>query len=239
MCGRYVRKTGAREIASAFDAVLEANELSQNFNISPTSDVYVIRNDSDRRSLTAMSWGLVPVWAKDISRAASLINARSESVAEKPSFRNLLSRHRAVMPMDAYYEWKPMMRSGKEIKQPFVFKTQSGSSYCHNGMFAVASLWSTWRSGDGGELTTCVALTTEANERVSEVHNRMPVLLTVDGIREWLDVSLPAPLHLAQGIPSEAVVYHPVSTDVNNARNHGEHLMDAISLGGEISETLF
>ena len=84
MCGRYVRKTGAREIASAFDAVLEANELSQNFNISPTSDVYVIRNDSDRRSLTAMSWGLVPVWAKDISRAASLINARSESVAEKP-----------------------------------------------------------------------------------------------------------------------------------------------------------
>ena len=78
-----------------------------------------------------------------------------------------------------------------------------------------------------------------SNERVSEVHNRMPVLLTVDGIREWLDVSLPAPLHLAQGIPSESVVYHPVSTDVNNARNHGEHLMDVISLGGEISETLF
>ena len=239
MCGRFVRKSGAQEIAAAFDAVLDSRDLLSNFNISPTSDVYVLRNISGHRSISTMSWGLVPVWAKDVSRAASLINARSESVAEKPSFRNLIARNRCVMPMDAYYEWKPLRKSGKDVKQPFVFAPNRQSSYSHHGMFAVAALWSTWRNGDGGELATCVALTTEANERVSEVHNRMPVLLTADGIREWLDVSSSAPLQLAQGIPSEAVTYHPVSIEVNNARNHGEHLMDAISIEGEIPETLF
>jgi len=94
MCGRYVRKTGALEIAQAFSAVANSAELSLNFNISPTSDVYVLRGVEGLVQLDVMSWGLVPVWAKDVSRAASLINARSESVAEKPSFRNLSSRHR-------------------------------------------------------------------------------------------------------------------------------------------------
>lgn len=239
MCGRYVRKTQAHEIASAFNAELDSAELPRNFNISPTSDVYAVRIEMNHRVLGVMSWGLVPVWAKDISRAASLINARSESVAEKPSFRNLLARHRCVMPMDAYYEWKPMKRLGKEVKQPFVFQPGELSAYNHNGMFAVASLWSTWQGSDGRELTTCVALTTEANERVSEVHNRMPVLLTEDGIRDWLDESISAPLHVAQGIPNDAVNYHAVSMEVNNARNHGEHLMKPITLDVDVAETLF
>jgi putative SOS response-associated peptidase YedK len=227
MCGRYVRKTGAQEIAHAFAAVDSGVSLSQNFNISPTSDVFVLRSHSDAVRLDVMSWGLVPVWAKDVSRAASLINARSESVAEKPSFRNLISRHRCVMPMNAYYEWKPMKVSGK------------GSDYDHDSHFAVASLWSTWRDGEGKELTTCVALTTEANQRVSQVHNRMPVLLTKDGVKQWLSEEVVAPLHLAHGIPDDAVEYFPVSTDVNNARNHGLQLLNPVTLEEEAPETLF
>jgi len=230
MCGRYVRKTGAQEIAHAFAAIDGGVWLSQNFNISPTSDVFVLRSYSDAVRLDVMSWGLVPVWAKDVSRAASLINARSESVAEKPSFRNLISRHRCVMPMNAYYEWKPMKVAGKAMKQPFAFIPGKDSGYDHESHFAVASLWSTWRDGEGKELTTCVALTTEANQRVSQVHNRMPVLLTKDGVKQWLSEEVVAPLHLAHGIPDDAVEYYPVSTDVNNARNHGMQLLNPVTL---------
>jgi len=243
MCGRYVRKTRALEIAQAFSAVSSGAELALNFNISPTSDVYVLRGVEGQVRLDVMSWGLVPVWAKDVSRAASLINARSESVAEKPSFRNLISRHRCVMPMNAYYEWKSMKKMGKAMKQPFAFFPGKDSGYDHESHFAVASLWSTWRDAGGRELVTCVALTTEANDRVSQVHNRMPVLLTQDGIGQWLSDDVVAPLHLAQGIPNEAVTYYPVSTEVNNARNHGSHLIEAITLDAGVAderpETLF
>ena len=239
MCGRYVRKTGALEIAHAFSAVDCGQHLALNFNISPTSDVFALRANGGEVRLDVMSWGLVPSWAKDVSRAASLINARSESVAEKPSFRNLISRHRCVMPMNAYYEWKPMKVAGKAMKQPFAFFPGKDSAYDHDSHFAVASLWSTWRDGEGSELTTCVALTTEANDRVSQVHNRMPVLLTKDGVAQWLSDDVVAPLHLANGIPDDAVEYLAVSTDVNNARNHGPLLLEPITLAEETPETLF
>jgi len=234
-----VRKTGALEIAHAFSAVDSGQHLALNFNISPTSDVFVLRAIGGEVRIDVMSWGLVPVWAKDVSRAASLINARSESVAEKPSFRNLISRHRCVMPMNAYYEWKPMKIAGKAMKQPFAFFPGKNSEYDHESHFAVASLWSTWRDGEGNELNTCVALTTEANERVSQVHNRMPVLLTKDGVAQWLSDDVAAPLHLANGIPDEAVQFSAVSTDVNNARNHGPQLLEPITLAEETPETLF
>ena len=239
MCGRYVRKTGALEIAHAFSAVDSGQHLALNFNISPTSDVFALRANGGEVRLDVMSWGLVPSWAKDVSRAASLINARSESVAEKPSFRNLISRHRCVMPMNAYYEWKPMKVAGNAMKQPFAFFPGKDSAYDHDSHFAVASLWSTWRDGEGSELTTCVALTTEANDRVSQVHNRMPVLLTKDGVAQWLSDDVVAPLHLANGIPDDAVEYLAVSTDVNNARNHGPQLLEPITLAEETPETLF
>jgi putative SOS response-associated peptidase YedK len=234
-----VRKTGALEIAHAFSAAESGQHLALNFNISPTSEVFALRANSGEVRLDVMSWGLVPSWAKDVSRAASLINARSESVAEKPSFRNLISRHRCVMPMNAYYEWKPMKVASKAMKQPFAFFPGKDSAYDHDSHFAVASLWSTWRDGEGNELTTCVALTTEANDRVSQVHNRMPVLLTKDGVAQWLSDDVVAPLHLANGIPDDAVEYLAVSTDVNNARNHGPQLLEPITLAEETSETLF
>lgn len=239
MCGRIVRKTGSSEIASAFRVKPSKIELPVNFNVSPTSDVYVIRNTGDCRTLEVMSWGLVPSWAKDTSRAASLINARSESVHEKPSFRNLIARNRCILPIDAYYEWKPMKVGGKQVKQPFVFVPSGASPFNHQGRFAVAGLWSSWMDGHGSELLTCAALTTEANFSVSAVHHRMPVLLTADGVDSWLSSVTTPDFEIARNIDNSATTLYAVSTEVNNARNHGQHLLQPISLAENSDETLF
>jgi putative SOS response-associated peptidase YedK len=239
MCGRIVRKTGSSEIAHSFAAKSSGIELPLNFNISPTSDVYVIRSIGDSRTLDVMSWGLVPSWAKDTSRAASLINARSESVHERPSFRNLITRNRCVMPVDAYYEWKPMKIRGKQVKQPFIFMPVSESPFNHSGQFAIAGLWSSWIDKRGEILLTCTALTTEANITISEVHHRMPVLLTRDGVEGWLSNSTSPDFSMTQNIDNSATRHYAVSTEVNNARNHGEHLLDPVPLGESDDATLF
>lgn len=239
MCGRIVRKTNVVSIANAFAVEPSGVELPINFNISPTSDVYVIRNSGDHKAMDVMSWGLVPSWAKDISRAASLINARSESVHEKPSFRNLIARNRCVLPIDAYYEWKPMKVRGKQIKQPFVFMPVSGSPFNHSGLFAIAGLWSSWSDERGESLLTCTALTTEANESISQVHHRMPVLLTRDGIEGWLSSSTSPDFSVTQNIDNSATGHYAVSTEVNNARHHGAHLLEPVALAESDDETLF
>ena len=239
MCGRIVRKSGALETATAFSAEFSGIELSINFNVSPTSDVYVLRNKNDHRTMEVMSWGLVPSWSKDVSRAASMINARSESVHEKPSFRNLIARNRCVLPINAYYEWKPMKVNGKQVKQPYVFVPPQESSFNHLDHFAIAGLWSSWDDGQGSTLLTCTALTTEANTDVSRVHHRMPVLLTRDGVDSWLGSTTAPDFDIARSIDNSATRHYPVSTEVNNARNHGGHLMDAITLNESVDETLF
>jgi putative SOS response-associated peptidase YedK len=239
MCGRIVRKTGSSEIAHSFAAKSSGIELPLNFNISPTSDVYVIRSIGDSRTLDVMSWGLVPSWAKDTSRAASLINARSESVHERPSFRNLITRNRCVLPVDAYYEWKPMKVRGKQVKQPFIFMPVSESPFNHSGQFAIAGLWSSWIDQRGEMLLTCTALTTEANITISEVHHRMPVLLTRDGVEGWLSNSTSPDFSITQNIDNSATRHYAVSTEANNARNHGEHLLDPVPLVESDDATLF
>jgi putative SOS response-associated peptidase YedK len=186
-----------------------------------------------------MSWGLVPSWAKDTSRAASLINARSESVHERPSFRNLITRNRCVLPVDAYYEWKPMKVRGKQVKQPFIFMPVSESPFNHSGQFAIAGLWSSWIDKRGEILLTCTALTTEANITISEVHHRMPVLLTRDGVEGWLSNSTSPDFSMTQNLDNSATRHYAVSTEVNNARNHGEHLLDPVPLVESDDATLF
>ena len=239
MCGRIVRKTNVVSIANAFAVEPSGVELSINFNISPTSDVYVIRNSGDQKSMDVMSWGLVPSWAKDISRAASLINARSESLHEKPSFRNLIARNRCVLPIDAYYEWKLMKVRGKQIKQPYVFVPSSESPFNHSGQLAIAGLWSSWIDERGETLLTCTALTTEANSSISQVHHRMPVLLTREGIDGWLSNSTAPDFSITQNIDNSATSHYAVSTEVNNARHHGAHLLEPVDLAESEDETLF
>ena len=235
MCGRFVRKTTALEISDIFSVSLDTDELPISFNVAPTSRVLGIVNSTGGPSVVSFSWGLVPRWAPDASRAASLINARIETVAEKPSFRDLVAQHRCVIPMDGYFEWKEQLRHDamKPIKQPFYFSARSQSRYSHQGVLAVAGLWTAWKDpnqSNGQVVHTAVALTTDANDMVSQVHHRMPVLLDRSGVANWLDDKNINPLAQIQVVDNDALLVCAVSTKVNSSRNNGSDLIEPIDL---------
>jgi putative SOS response-associated peptidase YedK len=235
MCGRFVRKTTALEISDIFSSSLDTDELPISFNVAPTSRVLGIVNSTGGSSVVSFSWGLIPRWAPDASRAASLINARIETVAEKPSFRDLVAQHRCVLPMDGYFEWKEQLRHDamKPIKQPFYFSARSQSRFSHQGVLAVAGLWTAWKDpnhSNGQVVHTAVALTTDANDMVSQVHHRMPVLLDRSGVADWLDDKNINPLAQIQVVDNDALRVCAVSTKVNSSRNNGNELIEPIDL---------
>ena len=235
MCGRFVRKTTALEISDIFSSSLDTEELPISFNVAPTTRVLGIVNSTGRSSVVSCSWGLIPRWAPDASRAASLINARIETVAEKPSFRDLVAQHRCVLPMDGYFEWKEQLRHDaiKPIKQPYYFIANSQSRYSHTGVLAVAGLWTAWKDPNQPNsqvVHTVVALTTDANDMVGQVHHRMPVLLDPSGVANWLDEKNSKPLAQIQVVDNDALVVCAVNTKVNNSRNNGSELIEPIML---------
>ena len=235
MCGRFTRFTPVADIAKTFSAIASQVEIPPSFNIAPTQNVYVVQGGVSR-DVKEVHWGLVPSWSDDISRASSMINARVESVREKPSFRNLLSSHRCVIPINGYYEWKQLPRVGKvRAKQPYYFSPSNESQYCHDGMLAIAGLWTTWGSGEE-RYSSCTALTTEATERISMVHHRMPLLLDRHGLDIWLsDV---AEINLGNlAMPADLLIdIRPVSSRVNSALNNDSSLLQTIVI--EESEPL-
>ena len=235
MCGRFVRKTSAAQVAEAFAARVDTDELSLSFNVAPTSRVFAVVNESNTRSLVNFSWGLIPHWAQDSSRAASMINARVETVAEKPSFRDLVSHNRCVLPMDGYFEWKEQLRhdTNKAVKQPFYFSPHLESRFSHRGVLAIAGLWTSWKDPNQPNsqlLHTVVALTTNANDMVGEIHHRMPVLLDEHGVDNWLDANSQSPINELEAVPNDALVVCAVSTKVNSSRNNGSDLIAPIVL---------
>ena len=235
MCGRFVRKTTALEISDIFSCSLDTAELPISFNVAPTSRVLGIVNSTGGPSVVSFSWGLIPRWAPDASRAASLINARIETVAEKPSFRDLVAQHRCVIPMNGYFEWKEQLRHDamKPIKQPFYFSARSQSRYSHQGVLAVAGLWTAWKDpnqSNGQVVHSAVALTTDANDMVSQVHHRMPVLLDRSGVTNWLDDKNVNPLAQIQVVDNDALLVCAVSTKANSSRNNGSDLIEPIDL---------
>ena len=230
-----MRKTTALEITDIFSCSLDTAELPISFNVAPTSRVLGIVNSGGGPSVGAFSWGLIPRWAPDTSRAASLINARIETVGEKPSFRDLVAQHRCVLPMDGYFEWNEQLRHDemKPIKQPYFFSANTQSRFSHNGVLAVAGLWTAWKDPkqpNSQVMHTVVALTTDANDMVSRVHHRMPVLLDPSGIANWLEEKNNKPLAQIQVVDNDALVVCAVSTKVNNSRNNGSELIDPIDL---------
>lgn len=230
-----MRKTTALEISDIFSCSLATDELPISFNVAPTSRVLGIVSSTGGPSVVSFLWGLIPRWAPDASRAASLINARIETVAEKPSFRDLVAQHRCVIPMDGYFEWQEQLRHDamKPIKQPFYFSARSQSRYSHEGVLAVAGLWTAWKDpnqSNGQIVHTAVALTTDANDMVSQVHHRMPVLLDRSGVANWLDDKNINPLAQIQVVDTDALVVCAVSTKVNSSRNNGSDLIEPIDL---------
>lgn len=236
MCGRFTLYADPETLVRQFN--LEAlPELAPRYNIAPTQPVAIVRdrvvrghplrdasaeNDAERevrREWTHVIWGLIPSWAKDPSIGARMINARSETAAEKPSFRAAMRRRRCLVPADGFYEWK---RVGKG-KQPHYITSADGHP------FAFAGLWETWAGPDGGELETCTVLTTEPNGLLADIHNRMPVILAPEDYDEWMvggaelvPREVDVLRHLFRAYPAEKMRVYPVSQYVNNARNEGE-----------------
>ncbi len=186
------------------------------FNIAPTQPVAALRvsGESAARSLTALRWGLIPSWAKDAAIGNRMINARGETVAEKPSFRNALKRRRCLVLSDGYYEWQK--QEAKAPKQPFFIGLQQEQA------FALAGLWETWKDPAGGTIASCTIITTAANDLTRPIHDRMPVILHPTDYDRWLDPDLHDAADLQPLLipfPSAAMKTYPVSTLVNNPRN--------------------
>ena len=233
MCGRFTSLTPPAELARLFETEppsSEVSEFSPNHNVAPTTRVLAVAVDRERRRrLGRFQWGLVPGWAKDANGSARLVNARSETVFEKPSFRHLVPSRRCIVPMDGFYEWRTIYdapRPAKAPKEPVYVTRRDGRP------LAVAGLWSSWRADDESPwLHTCCVLTTQANAVVAPVHDRMPVILESADWDTWLDPANSDRSELtALMVPAldTTIELRAVSTRVNSVRNNDASLLDRI-----------
>lgn len=222
MCGRFAQRSPAKKVVKQFK-VKEVPPLAERYNVAPAQMILGIRGESGAREAMFFKWGLVPRWAKDPGIGNKLINARSETVEEKPSFREAFRRRRCIIPADGFYEWK--REAGR--KQPFYFRMRDERP------FGFAGLWEWWE-GEGGEaINSCTILTTEANKILGPVHDRMPVILDPENYSLWLegderDRGLLR--ELLRPYPATEMVGYPVSTLVNSPSNGGAELIEEARL---------
>lgn len=214
MCGRYSLTTPLEGVQRIFGIDAMPN-LAPRYNIAPTQPVVVIRRgETGQRELTHMRWGLVPSWAKAVNSGPLLINARADTVADKPSFRNAFRRRRCLIPADGFYEWQP---------QPTGPKQPMRIALPGNALFAFAGIWEHWQTAEGSELESCAIVTTDANAQLYDIHTRMPVILQPADYDTWLNADADAAATLTHPYDGEMVTY-PVSRDVNSVRNDGPEL---------------
>ncbi len=210
MCGRYTLITNIKKIAESFGVEPTLNTMPR-YNIAPTQDIVAILKNGQAH-LTTLRWGLIPSWAKDESIGSRMINARAETLAEKPSFKNLLRRHRCMIVADGFYEWKA---EGKG-KTPMYITLEDDQP------FAFAGLWDIWKSPEGPEVHSCTIITTEPNELMATIHNRMPAILRPGAYEDWLNPELrdeQVLTHWLSPYPAELMKARPVSRLVNNPKN--------------------
>ncbi len=235
MCGRYALNISGDDLAVEFAAgIKDASFTARNWNISPTTEIIFINGENkggDIRSINTASWGLIPSWSKDASRQSNAINARVESVAEKPSFRAAFRSRRCLIPVTGYYEWATELGRYKP-KQPFYISSADGAT------LAVAGIYESWINPESNQsITTAAIITRAALGKLIPIHNRMPVILPKSLWSTWLSST-----HLEKDevndylnmidLPNsdEQLTFWPVSDEVNNARNSGEQLARAITL---------
>ena len=233
MCGRYRLSRRKQLIEEYFDCDPWEDDWSPRYNIAPTQPVPVIRQHPKEpvRELSLMRWGLIPHWAKDHSIAQNTLNAKSETAATKPAFRDPLKFRRCLIPADAFYEWK---RNGTS-KQPYCFEVNEGK------LFAFAGLWDGWKNADGQWIKTCTILTTTPNSVTGAVHDRMPVILDPDSYDPWLDPGMQNVATISELLkPYDARLMrsYPVSTRLNHVANDDEECSRPVELAG-IQNQLF
>lgn len=212
MCGRFTLLATGQELADHYQ-LTETPPSAPRYNIAPTQPVAAVRlsQDGQAREFTFFRWGLVPSWAEDISIGSRMINARSETAAEKPSFRAAFKRRRCLIPASGFYEWQKV--DGR--KQPlYIYSVQES-------LMSFAGLWELWQSADGSMIETCTILTTGPNAFMEPIHNRMPVIVEPPDYSMWLDLETPVDQlqHLLRPAAGGALAAHAVSTMVNNPVN--------------------
>jgi putative SOS response-associated peptidase YedK len=219
MCGRITQYLTSEEIAALFGAEDEVDDSAERYNVAPTQMVMIVVEDGAKRVVTAQRWGLIPPWADDPKIGSRLINARGETVAEKPSFRASFKRQRCIIPANGFYEWQK--RGDRKVPHAIVRKDEKP--------LALAGLWSSWRDPESGEQVRSFAIiTTTANATLAPIHDRMPVILPDDAIDTWLDPNfqdVPALQSLLRPYPDDLLRAYPVSRLVNDVRNDGPQLV--------------
>lgn len=213
MCGRFSQSQPTEAIAQAFQ-LTAVPPLTPRYNIAPTQYIGTVLQTPDQaRQFKMLHWGLIPSWAKDRKLGAKLINARAETVAEKPAFRSAFKQRRCLVVTDGFYEWQ---RQEKQ-KQPFYFRVENGRP------FAFAGLWERWEDEHGEPVESCTFLTIDANELMKPIHNRMPVILAPHDYDVWLDPKVKNPevlQALLRPYPSAEMTAYPVSKAVNKSSNN-------------------
>lgn len=224
MCSRY-SLTSPHEAVRAYFRTSNHLVFPPRFNIAPIQPALIVRTALDGTLEEALvRWGLIPSWAKDPAKLSTLINARSETAADKPSFRGAMRHRRCLVPADGFYEWTGAAGS----KLPHLIRLAAGDP---NGgtLMAFAGLWETWLGADGSEIDTMAILTTTANAEMASIHDRMPVILPRGAFAAWLDCARGTAVHavdLLRPAPDGLLAIQPVNRAVNNARNEGPHLWE-------------
>ncbi|WKN47375.1 SOS response-associated peptidase [Nocardioides sp. Arc9.136] len=260
MCGRYASSRRAEDLVEEFevDVLRIAEPLEPDYNVAPTKDVYAVverppskehaerseqhdpeqhdpGQDGPERQLRVVRWGLVPSWAKDASIGNRMINARMETVAEKPAYKRAFAKRRCLLPADGYFEWYPTQqttKAGKPLKQPFFIRPRDG------GSLAMAGLYEIWRDPARPDddpdrfLWSCTVITTDAEDELGHIHDRMPLMVERDRWSAWLDPTASQGTLLDLLVPAApgALEAFPVSREVSNVRNNGPSLVEPLPL---------
>jgi putative SOS response-associated peptidase YedK len=243
MCGRYASSRSPEDLVEEFEVVADRTPapLAADYNVAPTKEVYAVverppSRDSPEppeRQLRVLTWGLVPSWAKDPSIGNRMINARMETVADKPAYKRAFAARRCLLPADGYFEWYPTSRTtkaGKPLKQPFFIRPADG------GVLAMAGLYEIWRDPSRAEddperfRWTCTVITTDAEDSLGRIHDRMPLMVERDRWSQWLDPRVCGELSLLVPAAPGRLEAYPVSTAVGNVRNNGPELVEPLPL---------
>lgn len=224
MCGRYSLYADYRTLLERFEieeTAVEESAYATSYNIAPSQEVLAVVNDGTKNRLGFLKWGLVPPWAKDEKVGYKMINARAETAAEKPSFRQAFKKKRCLVIADSFYEW----RRTDEGKTPMLIKLKRGEP------FAFAGLWESWKSPEGKVVNSCTILTTKSNELMGTIHDRMPVVLSKEGEKIWLDPKVQDPDVLGElltAFDSKEMEAYEVSDAVNSPKHKGPELIKKV-----------
>ena len=223
MCGRFALYSDPFILAKRF-GVEALPELRPRYNVAPSQSIPIVREEIGARRFALARWGLIPHWAKDTKIGYHTINARAETVAEKPAFRNAFKRRRCLIPADGFYEWQAI--PGSKVKQPWFIVLRDREP------MAFAGLWEQWRSPEGEELESCSIIVTDANELMQPIHERMPVILAPGDWNAWLETDAKDAgglQNLLKPYSAEDMAAWPVSMKVNSPRNDVEECVEALA----------